>query len=166
MTILALATDRIDSWVCLASIVLPLVALAGLALWHLVRFLTRMVVKERRALRDSREPRPPHSAKSLADKPAPAGGAPIVLDLREAAEAKRLAAQIQDDPERLQRACAMLADSLAEMYLDLAERWLRKGEPQKAAATLQQLVRSCPGTRWAQTARERLRQLGAAENSS
>jgi hypothetical protein len=87
-------------------------------------------------------------------------------DLPEAAEAKQLAAQIKRDPARLQQACAALADSLAEMYLELAESWLGKGEPEQAAAALHQLVQRCPETRQAELARDRLRQLGAAEHHS
>jgi len=87
-------------------------------------------------------------------------------DLPEGAEAKQLATQIKNDPERLQQVCAAHVDSLAETYLELAESWLRKGEPEQAAAALQKLVQSCPETRQAQVARERLRQLGAVEHHS
>jgi hypothetical protein len=84
-------------------------------------------------------------------------------DLPEGAEARQVAAEIRDDPQRLQRACATLENSLAETYLDLAECWLRRGEPQQAAAAWQKVIESCPQTPQAEVARERLRQLGAGE---
>jgi hypothetical protein len=87
-------------------------------------------------------------------------------DLSEGAEANLLAAQIKNDPERLQQVCAALVDALAETYLELAESWLRKGETRQAAASWQLLVRACPETRQAQAARERLRKLGVTGNHS
>jgi len=87
-------------------------------------------------------------------------------DLPEGAEAKQLAGQIKNDPEQLQQVCATLVDALAETYLELAESWLGKGETRQAAASWQKLVESCPETRQAQMARERLRQLGVTENHS
>jgi hypothetical protein len=87
-------------------------------------------------------------------------------DFPEAAEAKQIAVQIKNDPERLGQVCAALVESLAETYLDLAESWLRKGEPGQAAASWQKIVQNFPETRQAQAAQERLRQLGAAENHS
>jgi hypothetical protein len=164
MTFLALSTDRLDTWLCLASAALPAVALAGLALWHLVGFLEGKLGKpRRRVVRHSPEPAPLRSSTGLPDQPAPAGGGPSVGELLVAAEAKRLAARFQDDPGQLERACATLADCLAQMYLELAEGWLRRGEPRKGEAALQQLLRNWPETPWAQTARQRLQQLGAGQ---
>jgi hypothetical protein len=80
-------------------------------------------------------------------------------DLPEAAQAEQVAAHIKNDPERLQQACSMLVDSLAEMYLELAESWQRQGQPEQAATALQNLVRTCPGTRRARLAEDRLRKL-------
>jgi hypothetical protein len=82
-------------------------------------------------------------------------------DLAEAAEARRLIEEINAEPKRLQQACAALSASVAETYLALAESWLRKGQPQRATAALQELVRIFPETSHAQTARDRLRQIGA-----
>jgi hypothetical protein len=84
-------------------------------------------------------------------------------DLPEADDARQLASQIKNDPERLQRACAVLTESLAAMYLELAESWLRQGQPRQAAAVWQKLVQSCPETPQAQTARDRRRQSGAEQ---
>jgi cytochrome c-type biogenesis protein CcmH/NrfG len=71
-------------------------------------------------------------------------------------------ARVEDDPDRLERACAALAGSLAAKYLELAECRLRQGQHPQAVAALQAAVRACPGTRQADLARDRLRQLGAA----
>ena len=75
-------------------------------------------------------------------------------------------APIENDAERLEQACVALAGSLGEKYLELADCWLRQGQPRQAAAALQKVVRACPGTRQAQVAWDRLRQLGAAGNDS
>jgi hypothetical protein len=138
------AADRIDTWVLKVSIAIPVVCLAGLVLWHLVAYLARKLLKRRKTVRHAAEPRP---------------------DLSEGG-GKQLAAPIKSDPERLERACAALVESLAEMYLELAESWLRKGQTQQAVAALQKIVQICPETRQAQVARDRLRQLGAAEDRS
>jgi len=87
-------------------------------------------------------------------------------DLPEGAEAKQLAAQIKNEPDRLQQVCAALVETLAETYLELAESWLRRGETRHASASWQKIVECCPETRQAQVARERLRQLGVTENHS
>jgi hypothetical protein len=87
-------------------------------------------------------------------------------DLLEGAAATQLAAQITNDPERLQRACTALVESLAALYLELAASWLRQGQPQQAAAAWQKVVQRCPETRQAQAAHDRLRQLGATEHPS
>jgi hypothetical protein len=63
-------------------------------------------------------------------------------------------------PERLQKACTDLEDSLAARYIELAESWLRSGQPQKAAATLNKVLRLCPERSQAQVARDRLEQIG------
>jgi hypothetical protein len=65
-----------------------------------------------------------------------------------------------DDPEHLEQACAALEDSLAERYMALGESWLRKGQPQKAAATFSKVLRVCPEGRQAPLAQERLREIG------
>ncbi len=92
--------------------------------------------------------------------------AALFPDLPQGAEAKQLVAQIKNDPDRLGQVCAALVESLADTYLDLAESWLRKGEPQQAAAAWEKVIQSCPETRQAQLARERLRQMGVAGQRS
>jgi hypothetical protein len=83
-------------------------------------------------------------------------------DLPEGAEAGQLEAQVRNDPQRLERACAALTESLAQMYLDLAESWLGKGQVQQASAAWHKVLQCCPETRPAQIARDRLQQLDAA----
>jgi hypothetical protein len=84
-------------------------------------------------------------------------------DLPEATEAGQLAAQIKNDPDRLQQACAGLAESLAVLYLELAECQARAGESEQAAASYQKIIRCCPESRQAQVAQDRLRQTGIHE---
>ena len=67
---------------------------------------------------------------------------------------------MRDDPERLQQASTDLEDSLAEVYKELAESWLRKGQPQKAAAALNKILRICPEGHQAKFAQDRLQQVG------
>lgn len=66
----------------------------------------------------------------------------------------------RNDPEKLERACAAMEESLAHMYLDLAESWLRAGHRQQAFVVWQKVAERCPETPQAQVARERLRELG------
>ena len=77
-------------------------------------------------------------------------------DRPEAAEAIRLETQIRNDPEELRLACDNLTDRLGEMYLDLADAFLRKDQPARAILCLEWVVQACPGTPQAETAKERL----------
>jgi hypothetical protein len=63
------------------------------------------------------------------------------------------------DPQWLEQACASLIEVLAERYMELAESWLKSGRPERAAEVLKKLIQTCPETRQAQAAGERLRQL-------
>ena len=161
MSIPRFAVDRIDTWVFKVGIAIPLVCIAGLVLWHLFAFLTGKLVNKPKTRRQA--PEPPTALQSLKRLPS---DKLAFVDSPEISEATQLTAQIKNDPERLERACAALVESLAEMYLELAESWLRKGQPQQAAAALKKIVQSCPETRQAQLAQVRLRQQGAAENHS
>ena len=80
-------------------------------------------------------------------------------DLPEGAEAQRLEEKIHADPDQLRSACDNLTDRLGEMYLDLADSFLRKEQPQKAMLCLEWVVQACPGTPQAETVRGRLAQL-------
>ena len=114
------AEDRMDTWVLKVSIAIPLVCIAGLGLWHLAAYLAGKLPKKPRTVRQS--PEPPSSSQSPKFLPG-------------------------DAPERLQRTCSTLEDSLAEKYLELAESWLRGGQPQKAAAAWQKVLQICPERR-------------------
>jgi hypothetical protein len=177
MTTPVFAVERIDTWVLRVSIAIPVVCVTALVLWHLFAYLARKLGPTPKVGRPSPEPpqvfRPPKPPAGAAAGDAQGERARRVRellalaaslsDLPEGAESRQLATQIRNDPERLQRACAALAESLAELYLELAESWLRNGQPRHAAAALGNLVRCCPETRLAEVARGRLRQLGAAE---
>jgi thioredoxin-related protein len=80
-------------------------------------------------------------------------------DLPEAVEARRLEEQVRGDPEQMRLACENLTDRLGSMYLDLADAFLRKGQPQRAALCLEWVVQACPGTPQAETAKGRLAQI-------
>jgi hypothetical protein len=154
MTIPVFAAERLDTWIFRVSIAIPVVCLAGLVVWYVVSSLAGKLVKKRKPVRLS--PEPPSAFRS--PKPLPReqalAGAPVDTG------------QIINDPERLQRTCDALVESLAERYLELANCWLQTGQPQQAAAALQKIVQKCPETRQAAEARDRLRQLEAADNHS
>ena len=80
-------------------------------------------------------------------------------ELAEAAEARRMEDKIRTDPEVLRQACDNLTDRLGEMYLELADDFLRKEQPRKAALCLEWVVQACPGTPQAETAKGRLAQI-------
>jgi thioredoxin-related protein len=77
-------------------------------------------------------------------------------DLPEGAEAGQLVAEIKNNPEWLQNACTSLTERLGGLYMSLAETWIRKGQPQQAAACLERVIQSLPHTRQAETAQIRL----------
>jgi tetratricopeptide (TPR) repeat protein len=80
-------------------------------------------------------------------------------DLPEGAEAMQLAAEIKNNPEWMQSACDSLAERLGNLYLALAETWLRKGQPQQAILCLERVIHTLPGSRQAEIAQVRLAQL-------
>lgn len=80
-------------------------------------------------------------------------------ELGEAAEARRMEDKIRTDPEVLRQACDNLTDRLGEMYLELADGFLRKEQPQKAALCLEWVMQACPGTPQAEAAKGRLAQI-------
>jgi hypothetical protein len=139
-----LAEDRMDVWVLKVSIAILLVCIAGLGLWHLVAYLTRKLPKKRRSVRQS--PEPPSATQSLKLPPHTSALGEVL--------------QAADDPETVQQVCTALEDSLADAYLELAESWLRRGEPRKAVAVLEKILQICPARRQAELARQRLQQIG------
>jgi thiol-disulfide isomerase/thioredoxin len=80
-------------------------------------------------------------------------------DLEEGQEASQLAAEIKSNPEWLQSACDTLAERLSNMYLDLAESYLRKAQPKQATMWLERVISSFPSSRQAEVAQIRLNQL-------
>jgi hypothetical protein len=138
------AADRMDTWVLKVSIAIVLVCIAGLGLWHLVAYLVGKLPKKPRTVRQS--PEPPSAIQSATVPPR----VRAVTDV----------APTSDEPERLQHACTVLEDSLVETYTQLAESWLRRGQPRKAVAALKKILQICPERQQAQLAQDRLRQIG------
>jgi TolA-binding protein len=86
-------------------------------------------------------------------------------DLPEAAEALQLAGAIRGNPDLMQKTCDAMSARLGDMYLSLAETWVQKGQPQMATLCLERIVRTFPGTRHAEIAQTRLRQLQGTSDS-
>jgi tetratricopeptide (TPR) repeat protein len=80
-------------------------------------------------------------------------------DLTEGNEAVQLANEIKNNPDWMRQACDSLSERLGLLYLSLAETWMKKGQPQQAAACLERVVQSFPGTRQAEMAQVRLSQM-------
>jgi thioredoxin-like negative regulator of GroEL len=80
-------------------------------------------------------------------------------DLPEGAEAVQLSAKIKSQPELMQSVCDHLSGRLGGMYLALAESHAQKGQSQQAAECFERVVRTFPGTPFAEAARSRLTQL-------
>jgi hypothetical protein len=132
------AVDRMDTWVLKASIAIVLVCIAALGLWRLAAYLGGKLPQKPRTARQSPEP------------PAPIASATLL---------PRVPAVSGDDPERLLQTCTALEDSLAEVYLQLAESWLRRGQPQKASAAWKKILQLCPDRHQARLAQDRLQQI-------
>jgi hypothetical protein len=124
---------RLDRWVFLVAVAIPMVCLVGLSLWHLLGHLARKLPRRPGPVRSSPEPLWPFPPR---DK---TGGPPHV------------------EPEMLQRDCAELEGALADAYLELAECWLRAGRPLQAEAVWRRIVLVCPDGPQADRARQRLR---------
>ena len=77
-------------------------------------------------------------------------------DMSESMEAGKMAAEIKKNPEWIKLACNQLGDRLSQMYLNLADTWLAKGEPQQAIYYLERVVQAAPNTRHAEVAQIRL----------
>jgi len=80
-------------------------------------------------------------------------------DLSESLEANTMALEIQKNPDWIKLACDQLNERLCVMYLNLAETWLRKGQPQQAVFYLERVLVTAPNTRHAEMAQVRLTQL-------
>jgi hypothetical protein len=139
----ASSADRMDTWVLKFSLGILAACLVGVGLWHLGSYLAGKRSKRRRAVRQS--PEPPSSGPALKVPPS-------VLTLAGIGPT-------ETNPERLQAACHELEDSLAEMYLELAESWMSKGEPGKAEAALKKVLQICPERPQARLAEGRLSRM-------
>jgi thioredoxin-like negative regulator of GroEL len=80
-------------------------------------------------------------------------------EFAESAEASKLAAEIKANPEWTRQACDQLGERLSQMYLTLAETWLKKGQPQQAVFYLERIIQTFPSTRNADIAQVRLAQI-------
>ncbi len=80
-------------------------------------------------------------------------------DLPEGQEASGLVGEIKGNPEWLQNAADTMSDRLGGLYLALADSLLKKGQPQRAEFYLQRVIQAFPGSRQAESAEIRLRQL-------
>jgi hypothetical protein len=127
---------RLDRWVFLVAVAIPLVCLVGLSLWHLLGYLARKLPRRSGPVRSSPEPLWAFPPRDKADGPPEA------------------------EQEMLQRDCAELESALADAYLELAECWLRAGRPLQAEAVWRRVVLVCPDGLQAKRARERLRGSG------
>jgi hypothetical protein len=144
-----LAYERLDTWVLKISIAIPLVSVVFLVLVHLARRVFEKFARKRKAIRQS--PEPPSRSQSPERAASEALLAVRSLDV----------GQGTDNPEQLQQACAACEDSLAAMYLQLAEIWSRRGQIDQAERCWQKIVRSFPETRHVDIAQSRLQQVRA-----
>jgi len=79
-------------------------------------------------------------------------------------EASQLAGDIKSNPEWLAKACKNLDERLSNMYLTLADSWLKKGKYGEAAAYLKKVQQLYPNTPNAQIAQLKLAQLQGKPN--
>lgn len=80
-------------------------------------------------------------------------------DLPESQEAMQLALSIKNNPDWMRLVCDQLSDRLGQLYLALAETWLKKGQPQQAILYLERVLQAFPNTRQAEAAQLRLAQI-------
>jgi thiol-disulfide isomerase/thioredoxin len=80
-------------------------------------------------------------------------------DLPEGKEGEQLAAQIKSNPDAMARVCESMNDRLAQMYMTLADSFLRKGQNEQAGAYLEKVVKLNPTGAAASTAQARLTQI-------
>jgi thioredoxin-related protein len=80
-------------------------------------------------------------------------------DLAESVDAGQMAAEIKKNPEWTKLACIQLGDRLCLLYMNLAENYLIKGEPQQAIYYLERIQQTAPNSRHADLAQARLTQL-------
>jgi hypothetical protein len=154
-------SDPMDIWVLKVSLLLPLVFLALLGIWHLLASLADRFKQRKRRTTESPSSAlaPSEPSEAITSFAHLNSMVTAFQELPDFGKANPLAAEIKNDPELLERACASLTNSLADTYLALAESWTRKGNPERAAEAYRKLVQTCPETRQAQIAQEHLRQI-------
>jgi thioredoxin-related protein len=86
-------------------------------------------------------------------------------DLLEGAEAVQIARELKGNPDCLKQTCDRLGEQLGALYMELAETWLQRGQPQQAVPYLERVVQLLPGSRQAEAAQARLARLGAGSNA-
>jgi thioredoxin-like negative regulator of GroEL len=74
-------------------------------------------------------------------------------------EAAQLASDIKGSPERMAKVCESMTERTAQMYVALAESWVKKGNVQEASVCLERVVKLCPNSPHAEGAEARLAQL-------
>lgn len=74
-------------------------------------------------------------------------------------EAAQLAGEVRNSPERMAKVCDSMNERLAQMYVVLADSWLKKGNSAEATACLEKVVKLCPGTPHAEGAQSRIVQI-------
>ena len=77
----------------------------------------------------------------------------------EAKMAKEEVQSIRNDPDKLRLVAEQSADKLAGLYLNLADAWIGKGNPQQGVFYLEKVLVTFPGSRHADTAQARLAQI-------
>ena len=87
-----------------------------------------------------------HLAAAYADRP-------------EAKEGAALAAEVNNNPDRLAAACEQMNDKTAAMYLALADTWAKKGQHREATACLEKVMKLSPNSGHANLAQARLSSL-------
>src|SRR5262249_2857832 len=85
-------------------------------------------------------------------------------DLPEGVEASQLASDIKANPEWLAKAAKSLDERLSNMYLMLADSWLKKGKYGEAAAYLEKVQQFDPNTPNPQIAKLKPAQLEGKPN--
>jgi protein disulfide-isomerase len=80
-------------------------------------------------------------------------------DQPEAAEAEKVRAEIKNNPESALLVCDQMSERLSQMYLSLADTWLKKGQPQQAVFYLERIIHTFPSSRQAELAQIRIAQI-------
>ena len=80
-------------------------------------------------------------------------------DRSEGAEAAKLASEIKANPDWLSKACSDQNERLNNLYVSLAEVWLKNGKEDEAVTCYQKIQQLFPGTQYARMAQVKIEQL-------